>query len=154
MREDAQMSRKNNRRRRQDRRKRKRAWEDFHAKYANTGGSMPLFILVSLSRSIGYDYARKVKLRSEMRNFGGNRLLERKLKLAHQFKSCWRDGVDALGVEGWGRDRLLTDERDFQPITFEHMRARCNDHASRDLSDDDDTLHERGILEAHWVTKK
>ena len=106
------MSRKNNRKRRQDRRNRKQAWEDFHAKYANAGGSMPTFILAAMSGSMGYEYARKARLRSEMRNFGGNRLLERKLRLAKQFKTCWRDGVDALNVEGWGRDRPLSDEFD------------------------------------------
>ena len=114
---------------------------------------MPIFILAAMSSSMGYEYARKARLRSEMRNFGGNRLLERKLRLAKQFKSSWREGVDALNVEGWGRDRLLSDECDLHPITFEQVRARYGDDVSEHTSDDDDVLAIRGILKANWVTE-
>ena len=96
------MSRKNNRRRRSSRRLRKKAWEEFHATYPDTGGNMPVFALVQIAKS-NPNLAKKMRIESEMENFGFNQIQKRKNNLEQQFKSCWRQGVDSLDTEGWSK---------------------------------------------------
>ena len=114
------MSRKNNRKRRKDRRKRKVAWEEFHGKYPDTGSNFPAFVFVIMERQKGLEFASRQKRAAEMANFGKNRIQQRKNKLEIEFKSCWRGGVEALGVEGWEKDRSREEYDPYHPLDEEN----------------------------------
>jgi len=129
------MSRRNDRARREERRAKKKAFEDFEEAFPWRGSHTPLFVYQIMEASVGREATIEYKRQRDEERFNSvdNQLNLEKLALLEKFKNgAWREGVEGLGVRGWGRNKPLSvvDEEELKRKRAEKAKMKKDKKAN------------------------